>query len=78
LKRELDDVAKEYSALSDKSLSPINAGLKAKGLPEIGAPPSAQKQAQLSSGEIRNAFARFFGQSVQPAVTSQQVIGERD
>ena len=35
LRRELDDVAAEFTALHDKDLKEVNVALKAKGLPEL-------------------------------------------
>jgi photosystem II stability/assembly factor-like uncharacterized protein len=59
LKHELDDVEKEYSALEQDSLAKINASLKSRQLPPIGLATPAAPQAQLSSGEFHNAFARI-------------------
>ncbi|HZR77819.1 MAG TPA: hypothetical protein VFA58_01345, partial [Chthoniobacterales bacterium] len=39
LRRELDDVKKEFADLLAKDLPGVNASLKSKGQPEISAPP---------------------------------------
>jgi photosystem II stability/assembly factor-like uncharacterized protein len=41
LKRELDDIATEFGQVESKDLPPVNAALKAKGLPEIVLPEHA-------------------------------------
>jgi len=63
LQRELDDVKKEFDALTTKTLPKINQGLKAKGMPEIGPPPAmpGQPVAQVSSADVDAAFATFLG-----------------
>ena len=63
LKRELDDIAKAFQTLSDQSLPAINAELAKRKLPVIGSAAPAAPQADLSSGEIRHAFALVVGQS---------------
>jgi hypothetical protein len=40
LRRELDDVSKEFEQLLAKDLSGVNSALKSKGQPEISAPPA--------------------------------------
>jgi hypothetical protein len=40
LRRELDDVSKEFEQLLTKDLSGVNSSLKSKGQPEISAPPA--------------------------------------
>jgi len=72
LKRELVDVESEYAKLSDGSLSKLNAALKSKGLPEIGAAPAGEPQAVLSSGELHNAFARLRSQALVPAAPARK------
>jgi photosystem II stability/assembly factor-like uncharacterized protein len=52
LRRELEDVTKEFDQLSTKDLSSLNDSLKSKGQPTIAAPPAkvAVSETQLGSG----------------------------
>ncbi len=68
LQHELDDVNKEFSALTAKTLPAINEGLKAKGLPPIAPPPEMphmQASSSLSSADINAAFSAFLGRFYQ-------------
>jgi photosystem II stability/assembly factor-like uncharacterized protein len=61
LKKELDDVTKDFEQLLTKELPAVNDALKAKGQPQISAPPAkvAVNEQSLRSG-------RGLGQSIDP------------
>ena len=62
LKRELDDVTKEFDQLNAKDLPAVNDALKAKGLPAITYVPTETPSALA---------ARFFGGDVAVQATEQ-------
>jgi hypothetical protein len=71
LQRELDEVTKAFASLTAQ-LPELNASLKAKGLPEMGSPPVVAPAAQLSSGDVENAFGRFLGLPVHEQVRFEE------
>ncbi|UXI68044.1 WD40/YVTN/BNR-like repeat-containing protein [Tahibacter amnicola] len=77
LQRELDDVSREFDTLRKARTGKLNSALKAKSLPELTDPVAPPPQAQLSSGDVQQAFARALGQRAGIA-TPVQMPAERD
>jgi photosystem II stability/assembly factor-like uncharacterized protein len=59
LQRELDEVGKAFDTLRAQALPKLNAALKLKGLPELGAPPPAAPGPRVSSGDAEAALQRW-------------------
>ncbi|MDQ3313608.1 MAG: hypothetical protein M3505_03090, partial [Verrucomicrobiota bacterium] len=63
LKRELDDVTKEFEQLSTKDLPGMNEALKAKGLPALASAPE--------SSTVAGLFARYFDHDAAQTATTE-------